>query len=59
MKEYLTAFQRVNLPVLELSSDYSHSSEGQIRTRIEAFIEVLLDKKNHCRAPELIAGAVP
>ena len=59
MKEYLTAFQRVNLPVLELSSDYSHSSEGQIRTRIEAFIEVLLDKKSHCRAPELIAGAVP
>jgi predicted CoA-substrate-specific enzyme activase len=59
MKEYLTAFQRVNLPVLELSSDYSHSSEGQIRTRIEAFIEVLLDKKNHCRAPELLAGAVP
>jgi predicted CoA-substrate-specific enzyme activase len=59
MKEYLTAFQRVNLPVLELSSDYSHSSEGQIRTRIEAFIEVLLDKKNHCRAPELVAGAVP
>jgi benzoyl-CoA reductase/2-hydroxyglutaryl-CoA dehydratase subunit BcrC/BadD/HgdB len=59
MKEYLTAFQRANLPVLELSSDYSHSSEGQIRTRIEAFIEVLLDKKNHCRAPELVAGAVP
>ena len=59
MKEYLTTFQRVNLPVLELSSDYSHSSEGQIRTRIEAFIEVLLDKKNHCRAPELVAGAVP
>jgi predicted CoA-substrate-specific enzyme activase len=59
MKEYLTAFQRVNLPVLELSSDYSHSSEGQIRTRLEAFIEVLLDKKNHCPAPEFIAGFAP
>jgi len=59
MKEYLTAFQRANLPVLELSSDYSHSSEGQIRTRIEAFIEVLLDKKSRCRAPELLAGVGP
>ena len=63
MKTYLTEFQNAGLPFLELSSDYSHSSEGQIRTRIEAFIEVLLDKKNHCHAAgaaaEVAAGAAP
>lgn len=63
MKTYLTEFQNAGLPFLELSSDYSYSSEGQIRTRIEAFIEVLLDKKNHCHATqqsaEAVAGATP
>ncbi len=52
MKEYLTAFQNAGLPALELSSDYSHSAGGQIRTRIEAFIEVLRDKKRPCGAHE-------
>ena len=56
MKEYLTAFQNAGLPVLELSSDYSHSSEGQIRTRIEAFIEVLRDKQRSCGAHPLQAS---
>jgi len=46
LKEYVTAFQNSDVPVLEISSDYSHSTEGQIRTRIEAFIEVLRDRKN-------------
>jgi predicted CoA-substrate-specific enzyme activase len=59
MKTYLTEFQNAGLPFLELSSDYSHSSEGQIRTRIEAFIEVLVDKKHRCRAGEASAGATP
>jgi benzoyl-CoA reductase/2-hydroxyglutaryl-CoA dehydratase subunit BcrC/BadD/HgdB len=59
MKTYLTEFQNAGLPFLELSSDYSCSSEGQIRTRIEAFIEVLSDKKHHCRIAESTAGAAP
>ena len=46
LKEYVTAFQNAGVPVLEISSDYSHSTEGQIRTRIEAFIEVLRDGRN-------------
>jgi predicted CoA-substrate-specific enzyme activase len=58
MKEYLTAFQRAALPVLELSNDYSQSSGGQIRTRIEAFVEVLQDKRARCGSPALAAGGV-
>ena len=50
MKEYLSVFLRVGLPVLELSSDYSQSAEGQIRTRVEAFIEVLNDRRRQCQA---------
>jgi len=47
MKEYLSAFLKAGLPVLELSSDYSQSAEGQIRTRVEAFIEVLNEKRSN------------
>jgi benzoyl-CoA reductase/2-hydroxyglutaryl-CoA dehydratase subunit BcrC/BadD/HgdB len=46
LKEYVTAFQNAGVPALEISSDYSHSTEGQLRTRIEAFIEVLRDERN-------------
>lgn len=34
-------FQRENIPLLALSCDYNSSNEGQIRTRVEAFIEQL------------------
>jgi predicted CoA-substrate-specific enzyme activase len=47
MKEYITAFQRAGLPVLELSNDYSQSTGGQIRTRLEAFVEVLRERRGH------------
>jgi benzoyl-CoA reductase/2-hydroxyglutaryl-CoA dehydratase subunit BcrC/BadD/HgdB len=46
IKEYVTAFQRTGLPVLELSNDYSQSTGGQIRTRLEAFVEVLHERRN-------------
>lgn len=39
--EFVHKFQEMGLPVLEIPSDYSHSDEGQLKTRIEAFIEVL------------------
>ena len=38
-------FQGVNIPILELATDYSSSDEGQVRTRVEAFKEVLEERK--------------
>jgi benzoyl-CoA reductase/2-hydroxyglutaryl-CoA dehydratase subunit BcrC/BadD/HgdB len=49
-KEFITEFQKQGLSILELSSDYSESDYGQLKTRIEAFIEVLNergDAKSH------------
>jgi predicted CoA-substrate-specific enzyme activase len=34
-------FEKKNLPLLHLSCDYTPSSHGQIRTRVEAFLEQL------------------
>lgn len=42
--EYAMIKDRVNVPILKLETDYTDNSEGQIRTRIQAFIESL--KKN-------------
>lgn len=42
---FVNAFKRLDIPVLELASDYSHSDFGQLKTRIEAFVEVLERKK--------------
>lgn len=42
---FVKRFQNLNIPVLELASDYSSSDEGQIRTRVEAFKEVLEERK--------------
>ncbi|MGA9652889.1 MAG: 2-hydroxyacyl-CoA dehydratase family protein, partial [Polyangia bacterium] len=41
---FMHRFQSLGIPVLELASDYSHGDIGQIRTRIEAFVEVLQEK---------------
>jgi len=38
-------FQGLNIPILELATDYSSSDEGQVRTRVEAFKEVLEERK--------------
>lgn len=49
-KEFITEFQKQGLSILELSSDYSESDYGQLKTRIDAFIEVLNergDAKSH------------
>lgn len=42
---YLKHFQEQGIPILEIASDYSEGDEGQIKTRIEAFVEVLKEKK--------------
>ncbi|HWR28473.1 MAG TPA: 2-hydroxyacyl-CoA dehydratase family protein, partial [Negativicutes bacterium] len=39
--EFFRHFQQLGIPVLEIPGDYSQSDEGQLKTRIEAFIEVL------------------
>jgi predicted CoA-substrate-specific enzyme activase len=38
---FLDHYAGLGLPVLDLSSDYSQSDHGQIKTRLEAFLEVL------------------
>jgi benzoyl-CoA reductase/2-hydroxyglutaryl-CoA dehydratase subunit BcrC/BadD/HgdB len=43
--KFITSFQSLGLPVLELASDYSLGDLGQIKTRLDAFVEVLAEKK--------------
>ncbi|HEX2905575.1 MAG TPA: 2-hydroxyacyl-CoA dehydratase family protein, partial [Phototrophicaceae bacterium] len=38
-------FRRLGIPVFEVLSDYSHSDSGQLRTRFEAFFEMLQEAK--------------
>jgi len=45
-KDFIAEFQKQGLPVLEISSDYSESDHGQLKTRIEAFIDVLNETRN-------------
>jgi benzoyl-CoA reductase/2-hydroxyglutaryl-CoA dehydratase subunit BcrC/BadD/HgdB len=42
--KFAQQFQAMDLPVLELASDYSQGDVGQIKTRVEAFVEVLGEK---------------
>lgn len=42
--EFIERLQGHGIPVLEISSDYSQSDHGQLKTRLEAFIEVLQDR---------------
>jgi benzoyl-CoA reductase/2-hydroxyglutaryl-CoA dehydratase subunit BcrC/BadD/HgdB len=39
--EFFKHYQELGIPVLEVPIDYSTSDQGQLRTRLEAFIEVL------------------
>jgi benzoyl-CoA reductase/2-hydroxyglutaryl-CoA dehydratase subunit BcrC/BadD/HgdB len=45
-KLFIEAFQKLNLPVLALSGDYSLSDHGQLTTRVDAFIDVLHEKRS-------------
>jgi predicted CoA-substrate-specific enzyme activase len=38
---FMKRFQQMGIPVLEIDSDYSQGNVGQIKTRLEAFLEVL------------------
>ncbi|HWR09129.1 2-hydroxyacyl-CoA dehydratase [Sporomusa sp.] len=39
--EFFRHYQKIGIPVLEVPIDYSASDQGQLKTRLEAFIEVL------------------
>jgi len=43
--EFFRLFQNKELPLLEIPVDYSKSDIGQIKTRVEAFVEVLKERK--------------
>jgi predicted CoA-substrate-specific enzyme activase len=42
---FIKRFHELGLPVLELVIDYSQNDDGQIKTRAEAFIEVLEERR--------------
>ncbi len=44
-KDFIDRLQSNGLPVLDVSSDYSQSDHGQLKTRLEAFIEVLKERR--------------
>ena len=44
-QEFITYLGKLSIPVLEISSDYSQSDHGQLKTRVEAFVEVLNDRR--------------
>lgn len=46
--EYAALKKNGKVPLLKLETDYSEQCEGQIKTRIEAFVESL--KATHCQA---------
>lgn len=48
--QFFRHFQKLGVPILELPIDYSQSDEGQLKTRLEAFIEVLKETKGKQKA---------
>lgn len=47
MNSFVKRFQDRGIPVLEISSDYSESDLGQLRTRLEAFVELIRKGDNN------------
>lgn len=43
--EFINHLQQLSIPVVEISSDYSQSDHGQLKTRVEAFVEILNDRR--------------
>jgi hypothetical protein len=48
---FIKRFQELFLPVLELPSNYSQGDTGQIKTRLDAFVEVLQENKRGAACP--------
>ena len=51
--KFIQRFHALGLPVLELASDYSLGDLGQIKTRLDAFVEVLAERNRNpaCNHP--------
>jgi predicted CoA-substrate-specific enzyme activase len=45
IRKYLERFERLGIPVLVLQGDYSNGDNGQLKTRIEAFVDVLKERR--------------
>lgn len=45
-KKYTDTFNRENIPLLIMSGDYSKGDEGQIKTRLEAYLELLQQRRD-------------
>jgi benzoyl-CoA reductase/2-hydroxyglutaryl-CoA dehydratase subunit BcrC/BadD/HgdB len=58
-KDFIDQLQTQGFPVLDVSSDYSQSDHGQLKTRLEAFVEVLKErKKSRPSAPKSRRGGI-
>lgn len=53
--EYPMIKNEAEVPILKIESDYGNNSEGQLKTRIEAFAETLKEKK---QGPNIIKNKV-
>lgn len=42
--EFIRKYQELNIPFIDMPMDYSKGDEGQIKTRLDAFIEVLAER---------------
>ena len=40
-EEIVSALEEAGIPVLDIETDYTDNDAGQLRTRIEAFVEML------------------
>ena len=60
MSSFVKRFESLGIPVLDISSDYSESDLGQLRTRVGAFLE-LLEKRGagERHAARALQGAAP
>lgn len=51
--DYAKLRQFINIPILKIETDYTNQSQGQIKTRVEAFIESLKVKIEHGEAENI------
>lgn len=48
---FIKKYSELQLPALELDTDFSQGDTGQIKTRLEAFVEVLKESKKGAKSP--------
>ena len=44
--KFVKGFQKAGIPVLEITGDFASNDEGQLKTRVEAFLEILREARN-------------